>query len=144
MKIALSQAPSIKKHACSLETVSPCRDTRQISDTNALSRLLWNHNRHVVPHLLLSICCVWKLRLPSERMPMLCQCQCSQQQKAEKHSGVPEEGQQCYLFSFCLVFVLSGPSFCLLFCLRLMSRGWYLVAASLRHLGFSEAGLPVI
>lgn len=69
---------------------------------------------------------------------------------AEKHCGVPEKGQQWPLFSFCLAFVLSVPSFCLLFCLCLMLRGlfsWWPLAEAPGACQWSAcypAGFPVI
>lgn len=106
-----------------METVSPFRE---LSDTNALSHLLWNHNCHVVPHLLAASAAIesliWQVR-DADALSVSGFFVCGWQQKAKKHRGVPEKGQQWSLFSFCLAFVMSVPGVCLLSCLRLMPCG---------------------
>lgn len=131
------------KHACSEETVTPCRGTRELSDTNTPSPLLWNHNRHVVPYLL-AVPDLNLLRLKS------LSCQVRERRCSLSVSALSlrlatkgwktlwcarAKGSSGLCFHFVWVFVLSVSPLCLLFfffffCLRLMLHGWQLVATS--------------
>lgn len=105
------------------EMFSPCRE---LSDTITLSPLLWNHNRHVVHHLLAllvlnqvhltALAPMWK---NSSDLPQSVFDVWVWQVQQEKKILL---GAKCFLF--CLSFVLSLPSFCLCFCWCLMLRGW--------------------
>lgn len=112
-----------EKRTCLEEMVSPCRGTRKPVDVNAPSRLLCSHNRHVPAHLLASgsrqSAASEMPRLPSWRPLMRRQCLCSR--SAVRTKGLintvvcQRKGDQWSLFLFRLHFVLSVPSFCLLF-----------------------------
>lgn len=107
---------------------------------------------------LFSICCVFENASAAKRSRSLSVGVLSRSvagNKRLKNTGVvPEKGQQWSLFSFCLAFVLSAPSFCLrfffFFCLRFDVK-WLVVGG--RWLGHLEpasgrvcypAGFPVI
>lgn len=94
---------------------------------DARSRLLWNHNCHVVPHLL-AASAVKKPHLPSESSDALRLWLAAE---GRKHCLCQGKGFVFILSGFCFVcaFILS-PSL-----LTLMSCGW-----SLRHLEPASGG----
>lgn len=137
------------KQACLEETVSPCRGTGSCQ-TWMLSHLLWNHNRHVVPHL---------LAVAAAFESLSCQvreCWCSFSVPVCGWQRLKNTGVECQrkgnsgLHFHCLFF----PSFCscinfVYFCFPYifchMARIWWpLAKAACRWLLCYPAGFPVI
>lgn len=108
-----------EKRTCLEEMVSPCRGTGKPVDVNALSRLLFRHNRHVPAHLLASgsrqSAASEMPRLPSWRPLMRRQCLCSRSAVHTKWLTNTVVCQRKVTSGLCFY------SVCVLFCLCLHS-----------------------